>query len=149
LLPAPAEASRYVRYSVQDDAWLQYGPGTLDRRVARLQSIGVDLVRVTLSWSTIEHRRGKPDWRQPDALLRALHARNIEPVVTLYGSPRWAASGRRGEVVQLPADGALSSVSTLSAAGSRGGRSSRHVQSCGALSSRQRRNFVPCRKRLP
>ena len=33
--------------------------------------------------------------------------------------------------------------------GSRGGRSSRHVQSSGSLSSRQRMNFVPWRKRLP
>ena len=85
MLPAPAEASPYVRYGVQDDAWLQYGPGTLDQRVARLQSIGVDLVRVTLNWNTIERRRGTFDWRRPDALLRTLHARRIEPVVTLYG----------------------------------------------------------------
>ena len=33
--------------------------------------------------------------------------------------------------------------------GSRGGRTSRHVQSAGSLSSRQRMNFVPWRKRLP
>ena len=39
--------------------------------------------------------------------------------------------------------------STPGAFGSRGGRSSRHVQSLGSLSSRQRSNFVPWRKRMP
>ena len=91
---APALASPYVRYGIQDDAWLEFGPGTLETRLDRLDATGVDLVRVTLDWSAIERTRGKPDWARSDALLRGLHDRGIEPVVTLYGTPRWANGGR-------------------------------------------------------
>jgi hypothetical protein len=94
LLPSPAAASPYVRYGIQDDAWLEFGSGTLESRLDRLDATGVDLVRVTLDWSTIERTRGKPDWARSDSLLRGLHDRGIEPVVTLYGAPRWANGGR-------------------------------------------------------
>ena len=48
-LSAPsAHASPYIRYGIQDDAWLQWGPGTLDQRLAKLQSLGVDVTRVTI-----------------------------------------------------------------------------------------------------
>ncbi|HEY6961478.1 MAG TPA: hypothetical protein VI408_06260 [Gaiellaceae bacterium] len=94
LPPATAAASHSVRYGVQDDAWLQYGPGTLDARAAQLQSYGVDVVRVTVDWRATEPRSGVFDWSRPDALLAALHTRGIAPLVTLYGSPRWANGGR-------------------------------------------------------
>ena len=55
---APAEASPYVRYGLQDDAWLVYGPGTLDERIAELDRIGVDLVRFTINWHEVEKVRG-------------------------------------------------------------------------------------------
>ena len=55
---APADASRFVRYGLQDDAWLAYGPGTLDERLDTLDRMGVGLVRYTLDWSRIEARRG-------------------------------------------------------------------------------------------
>jgi hypothetical protein len=94
LLPAQAQASPYIRYGIQDDAWLQYGPGTLAERLDRIDATGADLVRVTLDWSTIERTRGRPDWWRSDELLRGLHSRGIEPVVTLWGTPRWANGGR-------------------------------------------------------
>ena len=56
---APAEASPYVRYGLQDDAWLVYGPGKLDERIAELDRIGVDLVRFTINWNAVEKVRGK------------------------------------------------------------------------------------------
>jgi hypothetical protein len=93
-LPAHAQGSRYVRYGLQDDAWLEYGPGTLETRLDRLDAMGVDLVRLTLDWDRMEARRGSVDWARADALLRGLHAHGIEPVVTLYGSPRWSNGGR-------------------------------------------------------
>ncbi|HEY2544270.1 MAG TPA: hypothetical protein VGH92_14610, partial [Gaiellaceae bacterium] len=49
-LPAVAPASPYLRAGIQDDAWLQYGPGTLDQRLDRLDALGVDVVRVTINW---------------------------------------------------------------------------------------------------
>jgi hypothetical protein len=59
--PGTAGASPFIRYGVQDDAWLQYGPGTLDDRLDRLDSLGVDVVRVTLEWSQTEPKRGTYD----------------------------------------------------------------------------------------
>ena len=90
----PAEASRYARYGLQDDAWLVYGPGTLDERVETLDGMGVELVRFTLNWHEVERTRGKREWGSADAVLEALREHGIAPVVTLYGSPRWANGGR-------------------------------------------------------
>ena len=91
---APAEASPYVRYGLQDDAWLVYGPGTLDERIAELDRIGVDLVRFTINWNQVEKVRGKRSWGSADAVLEGLSKHGIAPVVTLYGAPRWANGGR-------------------------------------------------------
>jgi len=92
--PASSLASPYVRYGIQDDAWLQYGPGTLESRVAQLDSLGVDVVRVTLNWRQIEARKGVESWQRSDDLLAALHRAGIAPLVTLYGTPAWANGGR-------------------------------------------------------
>ena len=94
LLPGPAAASSSIRYGVQDDAWLEYGPGTLDTRLDRLQSLGVDVVRVTIDWRATEPRPGVYDWARADLLLGGLHSRGIAPLVTLYGSPGWANGGQ-------------------------------------------------------
>jgi hypothetical protein len=91
---APAHASPYVRYGIQDDAWLEFGEGTLEGRLETLEALGADLVRVTLNWDVIEPRRGQRDWTRADALLRGLHEHGLTPVVTLYGTPRWANGGR-------------------------------------------------------
>ena len=90
----PAEASRYVRYGLQDDAWLVYGPGTLDERMAELDRIGVDLVRFTINWHQVEKVRDERRWGSADAVLEGLRDHGIAPVVTLYGAPRWANGGR-------------------------------------------------------
>jgi hypothetical protein len=94
LLAAPAGGSSSVRYGIQDDAWLEHGPGTLAERVATLKRLGLDVVRVNLEWNAIERRRGARDWARADALLGALRDGGIEPAVTLLGTPRWANGGR-------------------------------------------------------
>jgi hypothetical protein len=93
VLPAQASASPYVRYGVQDDAWLEFGPGTIEQRVEQLDKLGVDVVRLTVDWRTTEPRPGVWDWTRPDRILDALHADGIAPLVTLYGSPGWANGG--------------------------------------------------------
>jgi len=94
-LSAPsAHASPYIRYGIQDDAWLQWGPGTLDQRLAKLQSLGVDVTRVTIHWRATEPRHGVFDWSVSDELLNGLHEHGIAPLVTLYGTPGWANGGR-------------------------------------------------------
>ena len=56
------QASKGVRYGIQDDAWLQYGPGTLNQRLATFKRLGVPLVRFTLHWNQIARggRRMRP-----------------------------------------------------------------------------------------
>jgi hypothetical protein len=98
-----AQASRGIRYGIQDDAWLQYGPGTLEQRLATFERLHVPLVRFTLHWNEIAARRpadpASPrdrayDWRRPDRILRGLRRHGLTPVLTLVGTPRWANGGR-------------------------------------------------------
>ena len=93
-LPAVADASPYIRSGVQDDAWLEFGPGTLDSRLDALDALGTDVVRVTIDWRATEPRAGVYDWTRADRLLAGLHSRGIAPLVTLYGSPGWANGGQ-------------------------------------------------------
>jgi len=93
-LPAAAEASRYVRYGVQDDAWLAAGAGDFYERLAELRELGVEVYRFTLRWDQIEPRRGTYEWAWPDAVIQGLRANGIAPVVTIWGTPRWANAGR-------------------------------------------------------
>jgi hypothetical protein len=101
----PAHAASGVQFGIQDDAWLEFGPGRLADRVAELDRLGLDAVRVTLRWDRIESEPGDYDWRRPDRLLRALHARGLDPVVTLWGTPGWA-NGDGGPNV-APVEGAV------------------------------------------
>ena len=98
----PAHAASGARYGIQDDAWLLNGPGTLESRLDELDHLGVDVVRYTVRWDLIakeaptasrEHSDPAYDWSSTDAVLRGLRRHGIEPVVTLYGAPRWANGG--------------------------------------------------------
>src|ERR1044071_4650665 len=75
---SPVDASRGVRYGVQDDAWLEFGPGTLNQRLATFKRLGVPLVRFTLHWNEIATRRPNDptsprdrayDWHRSDRVL--------------------------------------------------------------------------------
>src|SRR3954468_23887101 len=99
-----AHASNRVQYGIQDDAWLEYGPGTLEQRLTTFARLGVPLVRFTLHWNNVARRRPKAptsprdrayDWRRPDKILRGLRRHGLTPVVTLVGTPGWANGGRR------------------------------------------------------
>ena len=98
-----AEASPYVQYGIQDDAWLLGGPGAYEERLERVERLGVDVVRVNLRWNEIAARKpAKPTshldpayrWNAADVLLNGLRAHGIAPVVSLIGTPRWANGGR-------------------------------------------------------
>ena len=93
-----------VKFGIQDDAWLEFGPGRLSERVAKLDRLGIDVVRVTLDWHRVEARQGRYSWARSDRILRALRARGLEPVVTLWGTPAWANGGAGPNVA--PLDGA-------------------------------------------
>ena len=101
--PSSVQASTGVRYGIQDDAWLEFGPGTLNQRLATFKRLGVPLVRFTLRWNEIARQRPKDptsprdrayDWRGPDRVLRGLRRYGLTPVLTLVGTPAWANGGR-------------------------------------------------------
>lgn len=95
LVAAPAaEASRFVRYGIHDDAWLVSGPGTLDGRLNLLDRLGVDLVRYTIRWDDVEASPGEYDWAVADSVLTGLRARGMQALVTIVGAPTWANGGR-------------------------------------------------------
>ncbi len=96
-------AAKGVQYGIQDDAWLEYGPGTLQQRLATFKRLGVQIVRFTLRWNEVATRRpanpSSPrdpayDWRLPDRVLRGLRRHGLTPVLTLLGTPSWANGGR-------------------------------------------------------
>jgi hypothetical protein len=118
----PAHASSGARFGVQDDAWLEYGPGTLSDRVTTLDDLGVKIVRFTLRWDAVAPTRpARPRnpsdpayrWGVYGDVIDELHARGIPVLVTLWGSPRWANGG--GAPNRLPASG-LGSFATAAAA---------------------------------
>jgi hypothetical protein len=101
--PGAVHASAGVRYGIQDDAWLEFGPGTLDQRLATFKRLGVPLVRFTLRWNEVAPRRpANPtsprdrayDWRRPDRILHGLRRYGLTPVLTVVGTPAWANGGR-------------------------------------------------------
>jgi hypothetical protein len=99
----PGHAASGIKYGIQDDAWLEFGQGTLNQRLATFKRLGVPLVRFTVHWNVVAKRRpadpASPrdrayDWRRPDRLLRGLRRYGLTPVVTLLGTPAWANGGR-------------------------------------------------------
>ena len=79
----------------------EYGPGTVEERVATLQGLGLDVVRVTVRWDAIEKEQGTFDWDSTDAVLEQLDAAGIDAVVTLYGTPEWANGGKGPNVAPI------------------------------------------------
>jgi hypothetical protein len=97
------QASTGVRYGIQDDAWLEFGPGTVNQRLATFKRLGVPLVRFTLRWNEIAQRRPTNptsprdpayDWRRADRVLSGLRRYGLTPVLTVVGTPAWANGGR-------------------------------------------------------
>ena len=98
LVPATSSASPYIRFGVQDDAYLFAGP-SLQSRLDTLDRMGAQLVRYTVNWRQVARtkprRAANPkdpayDWTNADAVLKGLHDRKIGVIVTLYGTPGWA-----------------------------------------------------------
>ena len=79
----------------------EFGPGTVEERVATLQGLGLDIVRVTVHWDSVEAAKGTYDWESTDAVLEQLHTAGIDAVVTLYGTPKWANGGKGPNVAPV------------------------------------------------
>ena len=98
-----AQASSGIQYGIQDDTWLEFGPGKFDQRLTTFKRLGVPLVRFTLRWNEVALRRPKNaaspadrayDWHRPDKVLRGLRRHGLTPVLTIVGTPTWANGGR-------------------------------------------------------
>ena len=98
-----ASAAPGILFGVKDDAWLLYGPGTLNSRLAELDRRGVDIVRFTLRWNDVASREPADGsnqldpayrWEAADAILDGLRVHGIDAVVTLVSTPAWANGGR-------------------------------------------------------
>jgi hypothetical protein len=109
LAAAPhASAAPGVKYGLTDDAWLLHGSGTLDARLARLDALGVKVVRFTLRWDQVARTRPAApadpadpayDWSGNDLVLDGLHEHGIEVVLQLVGTPGWANGGKASNYV--------------------------------------------------
>ena len=97
-LVGSAPAAPGLQVGVGDDAWLEFGPGTLPERAKRLRELGVQVARVTFDWRRIEPTQGAFDWTHTEAWLEALRAEGIAPLVALWGTPGWANGGRGANV---------------------------------------------------
>jgi len=102
-ITSAAHATSRAQFGVKDDAWLVYGPGTLNARLDELDRLGVDIVRFSLRWDDVARTepqvpRDPSDpayhWGINDRVLRGLNAHGIAPLVTLVGTPGWANGGR-------------------------------------------------------
>ena len=98
-----AQASSGIQYGIQDDTWLEFGPGKIDQRLETFKRLGIPLVRFTLRWNEVALRRPKNassptdrayDWHRPDRVLRGLRRHGLTAVLTLVGTPTWANGGR-------------------------------------------------------
>ncbi len=100
-----AEASRYIKKGVYDDAQILYG--NPDQVFPTLRDLGTQLVRVNLWWggpNGVATRRpanaASPadpayDWATYDRTVRYAAAYGITPIFTILGTPGWA-NGNRG-----------------------------------------------------
>jgi polysaccharide biosynthesis protein PslG len=105
--PVVSQASPYIRYGIEDDAYLS-GGASVGERLDTLNQLGVTIVRYTINWREVaRHKPKQPldpndpayDWTSVDRVLRGLHARRITVLLTLSGTPAWANGGRAGNVI--------------------------------------------------
>jgi hypothetical protein len=94
-----AMAASTVQYGLTDDAWLLNGPGSLESRLARLDQLGVRVVRFSVRWDEVAGTQPTTptdpadpayDWGKDDDVLDGLRAHGIAVVLQLVGTPGWA-----------------------------------------------------------
>ena len=77
-----------LEVGIADDAWLEFGPGTIDERVARLGGLGVrGRARDASTGGRIEPEQGALDWTHADALARGAPGRGHRASRRHLGDP--------------------------------------------------------------
>ncbi|MGH3003198.1 MAG: glycosyl hydrolase [Gaiellaceae bacterium] len=102
---APAQASRYLRIGIYDDAQTLYGP--IDQTMATLKELHVQELRVNLYWGgplgvaqTRPRNATSPsdpayNWTLYDRVVRYAEQYGMHVLFSVYGTPGWA-NGRHG-----------------------------------------------------
>jgi hypothetical protein len=79
-----------VRFGLHMDLTWNGDPADRRRAVARASALHAEISRSSLLWHLIEPERGRRDWSRVDQVLDELEVARIEPLLAIYGSPRWA-----------------------------------------------------------
>jgi hypothetical protein len=70
---------------------------TLDEQTALMARSGVESLRVTFPWPTLEPAQGFYDFRFTDRLVRAAASHRISLLANVLGTPRWASDQPNAE----------------------------------------------------
>jgi len=114
-LAAPAAHGGPV-VAIQDDQIANDPrPASISARLDRLTDTRVRWTRIDIDWSKVATRRpvnprnpGDPayDWTLYDHVVRGLHRRGVNTMVTLLGTPAWATKSGHWSAAPPPAAGA-------------------------------------------
>ncbi|MCH9708847.1 MAG: cadherin-like domain-containing protein [Actinomycetia bacterium] len=69
--------------------WLGLSDTDTDRALDMAKSVGVESLRIDISWYVVEYEEGEPDWSLIDPLVDMAIARDISVLGMLYDSPGW------------------------------------------------------------
>ncbi|MGB0962757.1 MAG: Ig-like domain-containing protein, partial [Mycobacterium sp.] len=69
--------------------WLGLSDTDTDRALDMAKSVGVESLRIDISWYVVEYEEGAPDWSLIDPLVDKAVARDISVLGMLYDSPEW------------------------------------------------------------
>lgn len=79
----------------------------LDRDFAVMRDAGIKLLRVGISWGSIEHQPGQYDWAFWDRLVNTCVKNHVELIPYVCYAPDWSVSYKNGVWTQPPGDPAL------------------------------------------
>lgn len=69
--------------------WLGLSDADTNRALDMAKSVGVESLRIDISWYVVEYEEGEPDWSLIDPLVDMAIARDISVLGMLYDSPAW------------------------------------------------------------
>ncbi|MGU3292435.1 cellulase family glycosylhydrolase [Williamsia sp. M5A3_1d] len=66
----------------------------VNKTLDKLQSIGVNDVRLFIPWADVETSKGQYDWTKIDKIMDAAKKRDMGVIATITHSPNWAVAGQ-------------------------------------------------------
>lgn len=99
LLPLLAQGDVLPRAKLGVDfgLWVIH-PDTIAYDYPLVQDLGVDWIRVFLSWRRIETSPGQYDWSEYDAAFNRFRELGFKTITIVYGPPDWAAEESCGPI---------------------------------------------------